>query len=73
MDLATEFLSCFMSIQISSIMSVKSPRNIPRYKLRFQPQPSERGIEVEATRNLLGAGMGSGSSPPHPHMDPLRR
>lgn len=38
-------------------MRVRSPRSIPTYKLRFQPQPSARGSEVDATRNLLGAGM----------------
>lgn len=59
-DFATELLSCLRSIQRRSIMSIRRPRNIPRYKLRFQPQPRAKGIEVDATKNLLGAGMGLG-------------
>ncbi|CAB1442340.1 unnamed protein product [Pleuronectes platessa] len=66
MDFATELLSCLRSIQRRSIMRIRSPRSIPTYKLRFQPQPSARGSEVEATRNFLGAGMGSGSNPASP-------
>lgn len=62
----TELLSCLMSTQRSSSMRVKSPRSIPTYRLRFQPQPSARGSEVDATRNLLGAGMRIGSNPPSP-------
>lgn len=74
MAFPTELLSCLMSIQRSSSMRVRSPRSIPTYRLRFQPQPSARGSEVDATRNLLGAGMGSGSnppSPPPPNMSPF--
>lgn len=65
-DFPTEFLSCLRSIQRRSSMSIRSPRSIPTYKLRFQPQPSARGSEVDATRNFLGAGMGLGSNPPCP-------
>ncbi|AWP11705.1 Hypothetical protein SMAX5B_019149 [Scophthalmus maximus] len=60
MDFPTEFLSCLNSIQRRRSMSTRSPRSIPTYKLRFQPQPSAMGSEVEATRNFLGAGMGDG-------------
>lgn len=45
-------------------MRVRSPRSIPTYKDKFQPQPRARGSEVDATRNLLGAGMGLGSTRP---------
>lgn len=65
-DFATEFLNCLRSIQRRSIMSIRSPRKSPTYKLRFQPQPSAKGSEVDATRNFLGAGMGLGSNPPSP-------
>lgn len=57
MDLPTEFLSCLKSIQRSSSMRVRSPSSIPIYKDKFQPQPKARGSEVDATTNLLGAGM----------------
>lgn len=63
-DFATEFLSWLRSIQRSSSMSIRSPRNSPTYKLRFQPQPSAKGSEVDATRNFLGAGMGLGNKLP---------
>lgn len=64
MDFPTEFLSCLRSSQRSSSMRVRSPRSIPTYKLRFQPQSSARGSEVDAARNVLGAGMRLGSNPP---------
>lgn len=46
-------------------MSIRRPRSIPTYKLRFQPQPSASGSgsDVDATTNLLGAGMGLSSKP----------
>ncbi|TNN47954.1 hypothetical protein EYF80_041847 [Liparis tanakae] len=56
-DLVTELLSCLRSIQRRSSISTRSPRRIPTYKLRFQPQSSARGSEVDATRNFRGAGM----------------
>lgn len=56
-DFAREFLSCFKSIQSRSTSRIRSPKSIPRYRLRFQPQPRARGSEVDATRNFLGAGM----------------
>lgn len=61
MDFATECLSCLRSTQRSISMSSSSPRSIPTYKLKFQPQLMARGSEVEATRNFLGAGMSLGS------------
>lgn len=64
MDFPAEFLSCLRSIQRRSSMSIRSPMSIPMYKLRFQPQLSARGSEVDATRNLLGTGMELSSTPP---------
>lgn len=68
-DLVTELLSCLRSIQRRSSISTRSPRSIPTYKLRFQPQSSARGSEVDATRNFRGAGMweeGTATRPPPP-------
>lgn len=45
-------------------MSRSSRSNSPRYTLRFQPQPRATGSEVDATKNLLGEGMGQLWSPP---------
>lgn len=53
----TEFLSCFSTIHSRSPISRRRRVRSPRYTLTFQPHPAASGIEVEATRNRLGAGI----------------
>lgn len=68
-DFPTEFLSCLRSIQRSRSIRVKSPMSIPMYKLRFQPQPTASGSEVDATLNLLGTGMEVDGNPTLPPLE----
>lgn len=68
-DFPTEFLSCLRSIQRSRSIRVKSPMSIPMYKLRFQPQPTASGSDVDATLNLLGTGMEADGNPTLPPLE----